>query len=130
MDQNRRSRTKNSCSGENTSAKNRSDTQEDRRRNSTEGFQPWSFVGFACLAPAWRRERLVLRDAAAQRLHQAFSGEAPLPVTAAIYARQNGFPVSYAASLGLIPASRSSYLVMRASSSRCCDRRRHSLIWR
>jgi len=49
MDQNRRSRTKNSCSGENASAKNRSDTQEDRRRNSTEGFQPWGLVGFAGL---------------------------------------------------------------------------------
>src|SRR5271165_4826473 len=50
MDQNRRSRTKNSCSGENAGAKNRSNAQEDGRRNSTEGFQPWSFIGFPCLA--------------------------------------------------------------------------------
>ena len=31
------------------SAENCSDTQEVRRRNSTEGFQPWSLVGFAGL---------------------------------------------------------------------------------
>src|SRR5271165_92295 len=49
MDQNRRSRTKNSCSGENANAKNCTDPQADRRRNSTEGFQPRSFVGFPCL---------------------------------------------------------------------------------
>src|SRR4029077_11436946 len=49
MDQRRYSRSKSVRSTKDASEENCSDTQEVRRRNSTEGFQPWGLVGFAGL---------------------------------------------------------------------------------
>jgi hypothetical protein len=49
MDQDRHSRTKKPCSGENASGKNCSEVKADRRCNSGEGFYARGFPGFPCL---------------------------------------------------------------------------------
>src|ERR1700730_15833926 len=47
MDQNRHSRTQNSCAWENPSREDCSGAEKNRGRNSSESLQPWGVVGFA-----------------------------------------------------------------------------------